>query len=177
MERRARTHRHERAPSEAPSEAAVSFQLEAFLPYELSVVTNRISRAFAQRYARTYGLSIPEWRALAIVGAFAPLSSIEVCERAAMDKAKVSRAVSRLVAAGLMERARNPIDQRLVMLALTAKGRAVHRGIVPLAREIEAQLVATLSGAERDALRRILRKLDARVREIAPRGDGDEDPD
>lgn len=153
------------------------FDLETFLPYELSVVTNRISRAFARRYADTYGLSIPEWRVMAIVGAFAPLSSNEVCERAAMDKAKVSRAVSRLVARGLLARERNEEDQRLVVLSLTDDGRAVHGGIVPLAKEIEAQLVACLSDAERGALRRILRKLNARVLEIAPDDGEDADPD
>lgn len=153
------------------------FDLETFLPYELSVVTNRISRAFARRYAEAYGLTIPEWRVLAIVGAFAPLSSNAVCDRAAMDKAKVSRAVTSLVAKGLLERARHAEDGRLVALALTAAGKAVHRGIVPLAQEVEGQLVAVLSEVERTSLRRILHKLDARVREIAPDGGAEGDTD
>jgi DNA-binding MarR family transcriptional regulator len=166
-----------KAPSAKLSRQKPVFDLETFLPYELSVVTNRISRAFARRYASTYGLSIPEWRVMAIVGAFAPLSSNEVCDRAAMDKAKVSRAVSRLVARGLLARERNEEDQRLVVLSLTDDGRAIHRGIVPLAEEIEAQLVACLSEAERGALRRILRKLNTRVLEISPDGGDEADPD
>ena len=159
------------------ADGAPLFDLEGFLPYELSVVTNRISRAFARRYARTFGLSIAEWRVMAIVGAFAPLSSNAVCERAAMDKAKVSRAVSRLVGRRLLERARDPGDGRLVALALTEAGKAMHAAIVPLARETEAEVVSVLSETERGALRRILRKLDARVREIAPDSEDEGDPD
>ena len=150
-----------------------AFDLETFLPYELSVVTNRISRAFAE----AFGLTIPEWRVMAIVGAFAPLSSNAVCERAAMDKAKVSRAVTSLVEKGYLERARHAEDGRLVALALTPAGQSVHQGIVPLAREVETQLVAVLSDAERVSLRRILRKLDTRVRELAPDGGADGDTD
>ncbi|MDH3476666.1 MAG: MarR family transcriptional regulator, partial [Rhodospirillales bacterium] len=45
--------------SETDGEA---FDLETFLPYRLSVVTNRVSRAFARRYSAEFGLSVPEWR-------------------------------------------------------------------------------------------------------------------
>ena len=167
------------AKSSAPGTAKDEnvFDLETFLPYELSVVTNRISRAFARRYAEAFGLTIPEWRVMAIVGAFAPLSSNAVCERAAMDKTKVSRAVTSLVEKGYLERARHAADGRLVALALTPAGQSVHQGIVPLAREVETQLVAVLSEAERASLRRVLRKLDTRVRELAPDGGADGDTD
>ena len=50
------------------------FDLESFLPYRLSVTTNRVSRAFAALYEQEFGISIPEWRAIAVLGAFAPLS-------------------------------------------------------------------------------------------------------
>jgi hypothetical protein len=164
-------------PAPGTAKHAGAFDLETFLPYELSVVTNRISRAFTRRYAESFGLTIPEWRVMAIVGAFAPLSSNAVCERAAMDKAKVSRAVTSLVEKGYLKRARHAEDGRLVALALTPAGQSVHQGIVPLAREVETQLVAVLSEAERVSLRRILRKLDTRVRELAPDGGADGDTD
>ena len=83
---------------------SAGFDLESFLPYRLSVTTNRVSRAFAALYEQEFGISIPEWRAIAVLGAFAPLSSNEICERTAMDKAKVSRAVATLLKRGLIER-------------------------------------------------------------------------
>ena len=55
------------------------FDLSDFLPYRLSVVTNRVSQAFARRYADAYGLAIPEWRVMAVLGGHPPLSAGEDC--------------------------------------------------------------------------------------------------
>ena len=74
-----------------------AFRLEDFLPYKLSVAANRVSRLFARRYFEAYGLSIPEWRVLAMVGRFGTLSPSAVGEWTAMDKVKVSRAAASLV--------------------------------------------------------------------------------
>ena len=139
------------------------FRLEDFLPYRLSVVTNRISRAFARRYSHEFGLTIPEWRVLAVVGGFAPVSSNEICLRTEMDKAKVSRAVTRLAAAGLLKRSPDPADQRLIRLTFTAKGRRVYDAIVPRALAMERELVAALKPREREVLEQALAKLYDRV--------------
>ncbi|MEX2647829.1 MAG: MarR family winged helix-turn-helix transcriptional regulator [Alphaproteobacteria bacterium] len=143
------------------NERAKAFYLGDFLPYRLSVVTNRISRAFAGRYASAFGLSIPEWRVMAVLGSFAPLTANQVAELTAMDKTKVSRAVARLARAGHLKRAANPGDRRSSRLALTAKGRGTHGRIVPLARMLEAELVAALAPGERARLDAALDKLDA----------------
>ena len=135
------------------------FHLARFLPYRLSVVTNRISRAFARRYSAEFGISIPEWRVVAVVGSFAPLSSNEICRLTEMDKAKVSRAVTRLVAAGLLKRGSDAADQRLIRLAFTRKGRQVYEAIVPRALALEAELTAALEPGERETLERALAKL------------------
>ncbi len=146
-------------PQARPGGAPGDFDLERFLPYRLSVVTNRISRAFAGRYAAEFGLSIPEWRVIAVVGGFAPLSSNEICRLTEMDKAKVSRAVTRLAAAGLLKRETNRADQRLIKLSFTRKGRSVYEGIVPLALALERELTEALEPGERELLERALMKL------------------
>ena len=139
------------------------FALEDFLPYRLSVVTNRVSRAFASRYEAAWGLAIPEWRVLAVVGSFAPLSAAAVCEKTAMDKVKVSRAVAALVRRGLLARTSDPQDRRVQLLSLAAEGRRVYGGVVPMARTIEAALTGALSSEERAGLLGALEKLDACV--------------
>ena len=150
-------------PHARPGKSAGDFDLERFLPYRLSVVTNRISRAFAGRYSAEFGLSIPEWRVIAVVGGFAPLSSNEICRLTEMDKAKVSRAVTRLAAAGLLSRKPDPTDQRLIQLAFTKKGRKVYDAIVPRARALERELTEALAPGERTVLERVLVKLHARL--------------
>src|SRR5690606_41923480 len=79
----------------APAELLV---LEDFLPYRLSILSNRVSRAIAARYAKTFDLTIPEWRIIAVLGRRPGLTAKEVAEATEMDKVAVSRAVSRLVA-------------------------------------------------------------------------------
>jgi len=140
-----------------------ALDLEGFLPYRLSVVANRSSRALATLYDREFGLSIPEWRVVAVLGRFAPLSSNEIGDKTAMDKATISRAVARLVKGRLLVRAPHPSDGRLLRLALSAKGRDVHARIAKLALGFEAELTAVLSPAERKTLHALLDRLDARL--------------
>ena len=42
--------------------------LEHFLPYRLSVLSNRISQAIADTYAARFGIGITEWRVIAVLG-------------------------------------------------------------------------------------------------------------
>lgn len=159
----------------ASGAGAAKFALEAFLPYRLSVVTNRASRLFARRYSE-FGLSIPEWRVLAVVGRFGGLSATEVVERTAMDKVKVSRAVRGLLERGLLARQEDAADRRVQRLAMTREGRRLHAGIVPEARALEAELLAPLSATERAALHRLLDRLDARLSKMGAEP-GAEGPD
>lgn len=143
------------------------FNLEDFMPYRLSVTANRVSRLFARRYCEAYGLSIPEWRVLAIVGQAGSLSPSAVGEAAAMDKVKVSRAAASLVARGLLKQAQDPDDGRGKLLRLTRKGKSVYDAMVPLARELEEQLAAGMSRAEWGGLLKALDKLGAHAEGVA----------
>jgi DNA-binding MarR family transcriptional regulator len=143
-----------------------AFRLEDFLPYRLSVAANRVSRLFARRYFEAFGLSIPEWRVLAVVGRFDTLSPSTVSEWTAMDKVKVSRAAASLVARGLVRQTQDPRDGRGRLLRLTRRGMAVHEGMVPLACELEGQLAAGMSRTEWSALLKALDKLSAHVKGV-----------
>ncbi|MGO1119158.1 MarR family winged helix-turn-helix transcriptional regulator [Rhodovibrionaceae bacterium A322] len=148
---------------ETEQDNPAAFELQDFLPYRLSVVTNRISRAFSRHYSHDFGLSIPEWRVLAVLGAFAPLSSNEICDRTAMDKAKVSRAVAALSHKGYLTRESNPDDHRLIALRHSLEGQAVFEEILPLARRLEEQLTSALAPGEREQLENLLSKLDQSI--------------
>jgi DNA-binding MarR family transcriptional regulator len=136
-----------------------AFLLEDFLPYRLSVAANRVSRLFARRYSKSYGLSIPEWRMLAIIGRFGTISPSAVSEWTAMDKVKVSRAAASLVARGLVKQTHDPRDGRGRLLRLTRKGMGVRQGMVPLACELEEQLAEGMSRTEWGSLLKALDKL------------------
>ena len=107
--------------------------LEDFLPYRLSILSNTISTMIAQIYEERFGLSIPEWRVIAILGRFPGLSAVEVAERTLMDKVAVSRAVTKLVKNGRIDREFADADRRRSILNLSEEGRRVHDEIAPLA--------------------------------------------
>lgn len=153
-------------PSPLPSatgESAENLVLERFLPYRLSVLTLRVSTAIARSYQRQFDLTVPEWRVMAVLGRFGPLSANGVADKTQMDKVRVSRAVARLVAARRVSRRTDPADRRRAVLALTPAGLAIHREIVPHARQVEARLLAGLGEAERAMLDRLLDTLEARA--------------
>lgn len=162
------------SPAESPLESPVAppcdapngvgdrdrLALEAFLPYRLSVLSNRVSNAIARVYSRRFGLTIPEWRLMAVLGRFGPLSANEVADRSAMDKVRVSRAVHRMLQSGYLDRDTDSADRRRTILRLSEKGRAVHAEIAPLALDIEQRLLAPLSAQDRADFDRVLRLLD-----------------
>jgi DNA-binding MarR family transcriptional regulator len=147
-----------------------AFKLEDFLPYRLSVAASRVSRLFARRYAEAFGLSIPEWRILAIVGRFGTLHPSAVGEWTAMDKVKVSRAAASLVVRGLLRQTQDPQDGRGRLLRLTRRGMAVYEGMVPLACALEVRLAEGMSHSEWSVLSKALDKLNARVQRFEAMG-------
>lgn len=141
--------------------------LDRFLPYRLSVLANTVSRAIARLYADRFGITIPEWRVLAILGDAGPASSADIRARTAMDKVQVSRAIQRLVDARLVSRRTDPGDRRRATIAMTAKGLGVYREIVPLALSREAILLDGFTAEERRVLARLLDRLGDRAGALA----------
>jgi DNA-binding MarR family transcriptional regulator len=148
------------------SQAEPALALETFVPYRLAVAAHTVSRVLSGIYTKEFGLSIPEWRVLANLGRFGPLNGGELAERCSMDKPKVSRALQRLEARGLTQRAVVSADRRQVRLTLTRRGRLQFRQIAGLALEWEAELLDALAPAERKAFDRILTKLMRRAEDM-----------
>ncbi len=143
-------------------------ELERFLPYRLSVLSNTVSLAIADLYERQFALSITEWRVMAVLGRYDGLSAREVAERTAMDKVAVSRALARLIDAGRVRRLTAAHDKRQSVLRLTPQGWKVYDEVAPLALEHERRLLAHLDADEQRWLMRILDKLwQAELEEIA----------
>jgi DNA-binding MarR family transcriptional regulator len=133
--------------------------LDGFVPYRLSVLTNRVSGAIARHYSERFDLSVPEWRVIAVLGQAPGLSAREVAERTAMDKVQVSRAVQSLLAAKRLTRTAHVKDGRIAHLSLSAKGQAIYNEVVPLALSLEKQFLSVLNTSEQKSLDTLLTKL------------------
>ncbi len=130
-----------------------AFTLDEFFPYRLAVLSNKISRDFASAYSQQFGISRAEWRVIAHLSQQAKVSIREIHQRVDMDKAKVSRAASRLESMGVVLKKTNPADKRLIELSLTAKGQKMISKIAPLAQKFEDETLAKLSKPQRQTLR------------------------
>jgi DNA-binding MarR family transcriptional regulator len=138
-------------------------RLETFLPYRLSIASNKVSDLVAEAYDRLFGLSIPEWRVIAVLGEEAPLTQLAIVRRTVMDKMTVSRAVRPLVERGLIDRAPHAGDKRSSLLALSDAGRALYESVSPAALAMETALLEGFSAKEIAALDASLRKLETAV--------------
>ncbi len=143
--------------------------LEEFLPYRLSILSHTVSTTIAQAYEKQFGISIPEWRVIAILGRFPGLSAVEVAERTFLDKVAVSRAVSKLIKNGRIDREFADADRRRSILNLSEEGRRVHDAVAELALQFERDLIQGLDDDERAALDVSMKRLMARAQELGQR--------
>ncbi len=126
-----------------------ALELENFLPYRLSVLAQLVSESLHDLYAGPFDLTVTQWRVMAALGRLAPLTASDVGQRIVMDKVAVSRAVAALMQRGLVERATDRNDRRRASLRLSARGRAMHARIVPIALAYERRLCEALTDSER----------------------------
>jgi DNA-binding MarR family transcriptional regulator len=147
--------------------ASPLIKLETFLPYRLSVLANVTSSAIAAAYEKQFGLTIPEWRVIAVLTRHPGLSAREVAEKSRMDAVAVSRAVNRLLRAGRLRRAVAADDRRRSILQVSAAGAAVYRRVAPLALKFERSLLDQVSASDRAVLDRLLGELTRRAEALA----------
>ncbi|HJQ56746.1 MAG TPA: MarR family transcriptional regulator [Vineibacter sp.] len=155
-----------------PTPPAATLALERFLPYRLSILSQLVSGSIHDQYFEPSGLSIPQWRVMAVLGRFAPLSAGEVGERTLLDKVTVSRAVAALLDRRLIARATDSDDRRKSALILTGEGRRLHGHVAGLALDYEARLLNGLTHAEQRTLDLLLHKLTRHVRSLRPDANG-----
>ncbi len=141
--------------------AATVLRLDDFIPYQLSIASNAVSERIARHYERRFGINVPQWRLMAVLGEGGPRSQRDLVGRTRMDKVTVSRASAAMVARGLMRRENREGDRRSHLIALTEEGEALYRDIAPIALSLEAELISCLEPAEREALTSTLERLTA----------------
>jgi DNA-binding MarR family transcriptional regulator len=140
-------------------------QLDKFLPYRLSITSNLVSDRIARTYEALFGLTIPEWRLVAVIAEAGAITQAEIGERTRMDKVTVSRAAIALVGRSLLTRAPNAGDRRSHLLSLTTEGQSLYEAVAPKALAMEAELFGRFTAAELAAFTAMLHRIDAAARE------------
>ena len=146
--------------------AGARLVLDDFIPYRLSVTSNLVSDVIARTYEALFGLTIPEWRLVAVVAEHGGITQQAVGARTRMDKVTVSRAAIALAGRGLMARRPHPDDRRSHLLDLTDTGRQLYAAVAPEALALEKRLFGRLDADEVAAFVATLRRLEAAALDI-----------
>jgi len=115
-----------------------------------------------------FGITRREWRVIARLARQPDLLSSELADSIQLDRARTSRAITSLVAKGLVRREAGSADRRQARVALSEQGRALHEALFPLVSEINRGMLAPLADGELASLDTMLAALqdqaDAMVR-------------
>ncbi len=133
--------------------------LERFLPYRLSILSNRISGIIAETYKDKFALSITEWRIMAVLGEYPGASADEVSIKIQIEKSIISRALQKLLKRHLVLREVDENDRRRQNLKLTKTGEDVYRQIVPVSYDYEDRLLECFSTKERETFDALIDRL------------------
>jgi DNA-binding MarR family transcriptional regulator len=153
--------------------ADTALRLDGYLPYRLSVASNAVSRLIARAYEDRFGLTIPQWRLIAVLGEHGPLTQQAIGARTVMDKVTVSRATQGLVKRRLVQRAPHDADGRSHHLTLSKGGERLYSEVAPVALEYEARLLEHFEPAAIEDLKRVLRHLERAAELLFESRDGE----
>ena len=142
------------------------FKLEDFIPYQLAVVAESVSKAFSKTYAKRFGITIAQWRVLAAIGREPNCTASSIVEHTAMGKVQISRAVSILVDAGYIKSQADPDDRRNSVLAFTNRGQSIYNRIIPAGIAFERELMRIFTQEEIKQFDHLLTKLNLHSKKI-----------
>jgi DNA-binding MarR family transcriptional regulator len=158
-----------RATTDPLEEAVRAFLVPRGFDAEVTAIAYQLYRASQEAIARAEaevlrprGLSWTGYTILMAVWMLGPTEVRELARLQPTSKAGVVKALDALEARGLVRRTRSDVDRRLVSVALTRAGRARIPRLQHAVHAREHRLTGALTGAEKRALVRLLRKLDTR---------------
>ena len=131
----------------------------------MDVFMHRSMRGWNQ-FAKSTGLSMPQFSILMQLHYKGPCGMSEISERFDVSAAAASQLVDKLVQAGYIERTEDPSDRRAKLLKLSAKGaKLVDDGIQERYRWMD-ELTSRLSAADQTKISEALSMLTEEARKL-----------
>ena len=137
-----------------------------WISFQLAALSNKLSKSAAQRVAANSGLTLAEWRVIALLGEYAPVTVSELAAVSGFDKSWISRSISALEERGIVARAAPSMDSRKTPFQLSKAGRAIFDREAKASERRNAELLGAFSEKERDLLFSLIGRLDARADEL-----------
>jgi len=130
-----------------------------FVDNHLSALLGRASVAISAEFhedVRRYRMPIPHWRILATLSDNTGISLSELGELTLLNQPTVTRLVQRLEAKGLLQKATDARDRRIMRVFLTKRGHQKVDQLIALATDRQKQI---LQGLDAEALKASLHYL------------------
>jgi DNA-binding MarR family transcriptional regulator len=134
--------------------------LRRYLPYRIHLLATKIASAPTVTLDNGVVIRARDWRVIACLGSFGPLTNREIADVVGMDAASITRAVQYLVESGLVATQASKIDRRRQLISLTKDGAAAHDFIAPTRSHFVSSIEVFLSENERDTLFHLLDKIE-----------------
>jgi DNA-binding MarR family transcriptional regulator len=145
--------------------------LDDLLLYRLARLTATAGSMVIRLCEGGFGITRREWRVLALLARNPGLMSSQLAERAQLDRARTSRAITSLVAKQLAIRQAGQADRRQARLAVTPQGQALYDELFPLICGIHHELLSVLDARQVEAMDESLRRLQSRAESLAAHAD------
>lgn len=127
--------------------------------YQLASIAENAVVPAARLFEQRFGLDVHELRVLRLIDDQPGVTFTILSQQTRFERSATSRILSRLVKAGLVERAIDEHDARQFRLRATPSGKALRQRADPLSLEIEALILSALTADEQAQFRKILDKL------------------
>jgi DNA-binding MarR family transcriptional regulator len=136
---------------------------DRFVPYLINHVASLFNLQF-KKDLRMTGMSVMQWRVLAVLRGAPGLSLREISDKTAIDQPTLSRVIDQLDERKLIERAARLSDGRYLALSLTAAGDELFERLWQLAWKHYQRGTHDLTAAESEQLVVLLQKTLASLR-------------
>ncbi len=134
--------------------------LRRFLTYRISRVQAKLNTQATRLLREASGITLAQWRLVALIGAAGQTQSSALSKEAALDKGLVSRNLKTLIEQGVVHSKTDAGDHRVQNLCLTDKGRVIFEKTLPVTRARQAQLREGLTHEELRVFHKVLDHLE-----------------
>lgn len=121
----------------------------------------RLSRQAFNHRAASLGLSLAQWRVLAVLSRQQGMNQVRLAEMLEIQPMTLVRQIDRLEALGLVTRSPDPDDRRASRLVLTEAAQPLIAHMRRIADQLWNEALADFSAEEREALHAVLHRVKA----------------
>jgi MarR family transcriptional regulator, organic hydroperoxide resistance regulator len=138
-------------------------QLDDFIPYLINRVGVALVAHFTERALARHQVTIDMWRLLAALADNGRQRQVDLAGMTSIEPSTLSRMVTRLVHRGLVNRSRSCTNGREVVVALTARGKALVNQLIPVALSVESLAIGAVGVRDLARMKQVLHRMYANL--------------